>query len=262
MGRASCPILLALLVSCSGCPGGGGNGKDAADADDDADGGPDGLIDAGGPCPGQTFFTGDYVDWDSSESSFLGIFEAEVYDMANPATVELTAPNGRAELCVPAAGDRQISFVHDDYMPMVFTMDQAAADAGPFSARGLTAAQATALYTELAMAPNPDTALVVVEVLHFPGGTPVIGATVALGNAHDGAYARDSGGAWVSGATTTDGAQVLFGNVTGATAVDGDGGTYGTTTVSVIPPGGTTCVAPATLAIGKGEMASTTIACD
>jgi hypothetical protein len=263
MGRALSPVLLAFLVACSGCPGGGGTPKDATDADDDvADAGPDAPIDAFVRCPGQTFFTGDYVDWDSSESSFLGIFEAEVYDHAEPATVDLTAPNGRAELCVAATGERQISFVHDSYIPMVFTMDQEAAAAGPFSARGLTPTQAATLFAGLGATANADAALVVVEILHFPGGEPVIGASIALGNAHDGAYRKDVNGDWINDSTTTDGPEVMFLNVTGAAEVDGDGGTYGNTTLIVTPPLGTTCVAPATLALGKAQVASTTIACD
>ncbi|HTM22158.1 MAG TPA: hypothetical protein VL172_16675 [Kofleriaceae bacterium] len=256
------PLVIFVIA---GCDCGGGAAQDARDPDDGgsadaADAGPDADL---GPCPGKSYFTGDYVDWDSSETAFLGVFEASVSDREFPEIVDLTSPNGRTELCVGASGERTISMLQDSYIPLTFAADQEAIAAGPFTAHGLTPSRATDLYVELGnLPPNPDTTLVVVEVRHFPSGDPVIGAAVALSQAHDGAYTRNGGGAWVSGETTTDSAQVLFANVTGAAPVDGDGGTYGSTSVTVTPPVGTTCVGPATLPLGAGEISTTTFACD
>lgn len=55
------------------------------------------------PCMPEMQFTGEYVDWDSTLTSFKGIFGAK-FTLASDATkTTMTAPNGRFILCVPAA---------------------------------------------------------------------------------------------------------------------------------------------------------------
>jgi len=47
--------------------------------------------------------TGEYVDWDSSPATFMGIFGAQFTLRSDPSKTTTTAPNGRFILCVPVA---------------------------------------------------------------------------------------------------------------------------------------------------------------
>jgi len=255
-------LLVWSAVLAAGCSGGGAS-PDARPADAPVDAvGVDAGPDAFDRCPGELTFTGDYVDWDSSEQSFHGIFDAELHEVDDPGNSARTAPNGRGVLCVTPGVDTDVAYSHPDYLPMVFSMDAAAMAAGPFSTKGLEPARADSLFgDELSLTRNPAAAVALIEVRRFPGGEPVVGATVTLGNGHDGVFTRDAAAAWQPGATITDDAWVLFTNVDGAGQVDGDGGSYGTTSVTVTPPDGTSCVGRPAIALGAGGIAATTFAC-
>lgn len=54
------------------------------------------------PCMPEMQFTGEYVDWDSTEASFKGIFGAHFTLEGDATKTTMTAPNGRFILCVPA----------------------------------------------------------------------------------------------------------------------------------------------------------------
>jgi len=210
------------------------------------------VPDAAGPCPGEILFTGEYVDWDSTELDFLGIFDATYTELGNKTNTASTAPNGRVELCVAQATDAVFSIAHATYLDAVYTMSAEVNAAGPFSIRGLTPARADTLLADPLPTRDVGDAQVIVAVRTYPEGTPTIGAQVSLGNAHEGAFTSDANADYVSGDTTTDDAFVLFAN----TVVGG-----GQTSVTVVPPAATTCVGPSDIAVNAGELAFATFAC-
>lgn len=57
------------------------------------------------PCMPDMQFTGEYVDWDSTLTSFKGIFGAKFTVDSDPTKTTMTAPNGRFILCVHPADD-------------------------------------------------------------------------------------------------------------------------------------------------------------
>lgn len=81
-------VVVAALTVCSGCGDDGGN-------DAGVDGPPD-------TCAPLMTFTGEYVAWDSG-ASFMGIPQATFAVRGDPATTSTTAPNGRFDMCIPAA---------------------------------------------------------------------------------------------------------------------------------------------------------------
>jgi hypothetical protein len=65
-----------------------------------------GTVDAAppDPCGAQMTFTGELLDWDSGGSvGFLGVFGSNVTLRSDPSFTDLTAPNGRWEMCIPRA---------------------------------------------------------------------------------------------------------------------------------------------------------------
>jgi len=229
------PLLAAnLLAGCSDTPSGPDSGPDAYN-----------------PCgAGEVYFTGEYVDWDSTEEDFLGVAFATVAEVADPTNTSETAPNGRGSLCLPDSGAPVVTFTQslEPYLPARFTVHPAAAAAGPYSAHGLTPTRADALFGQLGVSRDEARVQVVVEVRSYPSFEPVIGATVAVGAA-DG-FTPDGSGAWVAGATTTHDAHVLFPNVDPAQPPS----------VTVTAPG-RNCSGVTSLAVAAGELAFTTFAC-
>ena len=208
--------------------------------------------DAAGPCPGGVEFTGGYEDWDSTDQDFLGIVDATYTEVGNKSNTATTAPNGRVEMCLEPIGNSVLTITHNTYLDAVYSMSSEANAAGPFAIRGLTAARADQLFTDISETRDVGDAQVIVAVRLYPGGTPVVGAQVSVGNTNDGAFTPNASGAYVSGATTTDDAFVLFAN----TQLGAD-----TTTVTVTPPNGTTCDGVANIVVAAGELAFTTFAC-
>lgn len=84
-------VPLAFALSVIACGDDGGGAADAA-----IDGPPD-------PCAPAMTFTGEYITWDSSATSFMGIFGATFTHRDDPGATDMTAPNGRFEMCIPAA---------------------------------------------------------------------------------------------------------------------------------------------------------------
>lgn len=81
--------LTLLLAACSACGDDGGGTADAAPPD---------------PCAPQMSFKGEYLDWDSGGAAgFLGIGFATFALRSDPSVMQVTPPNGRIELCIPAA---------------------------------------------------------------------------------------------------------------------------------------------------------------
>jgi hypothetical protein len=245
--------MLALLGSTA-C--GDDGGVDAADAAVDAaaaDAAPDAGPDAFVRCPGAVLFTGDYLDWDSSDAMFKGVFDATVTD-TNTAMTAQTAPNGRWELCVTAATEVAATVVQSDYLPVRVTAAAEVITAGAVSTRGLKPARADTLFSGFGFARDTADAQVLIEVRSHPSLQPVVGATVALtGATPEGSYGVDL--AWALQSATTTGASgyMFFANV----PVGG-----GSTPLTVTPPGGTTCVGPATIPLVAGEISAASFACD
>jgi len=82
--------LLLVLASAAACGDDGGTPADAS-----VDTPPD-------PCAPEMTMTGEYVDWDSTESAFHGIFGASFVHRGDPSKMATTAPNGRFLMCIPA----------------------------------------------------------------------------------------------------------------------------------------------------------------
>jgi hypothetical protein len=57
------------------------------------------------PCAPNVTFTGEFVDWDSTETSFLGIGFATFVLGTDTTVMDTTAPNGRFDLCIPKTAD-------------------------------------------------------------------------------------------------------------------------------------------------------------
>src|SRR5262245_9980480 len=82
-----CAVLVALAAGCSDAPA--------------RDGGPDAPPDTSEMCGATAvYFTGEYVDWDSSAIGFLGIFDATLTVRGDATRTDRTSPNGRWELCL------------------------------------------------------------------------------------------------------------------------------------------------------------------
>jgi hypothetical protein len=236
-------LAFAALPAC-------GDDAPGADAAVVADAGPDAF----NPCGAGNFpFTGEYVDWDSTEQDFLGIVGASVEVVGNPDLSASTAPNGRSTLCLPSGSGAVITFTQDDYLPARFTMVPTAATRGPYSMHGLTPARADTLFSpdELDAVRDTDAAQVLVEVRSYPSYEPVVGASVAVTNAEE-HYVQDASGAWVVGDTLLEGggAHVLAINVPIGQAVVAD----------VEAP--RECFGPGAIQVAAGELAFTTFGCD
>lgn len=206
--------LIAVAVSACGDDGGG---ADAAPIDGpliDAVAAVDAVPDAASLCPGQTVLTGEYVDWDSTAASFLGVFDAQVVEVGDPGNMARTAPNGRVVLCVDSGVKVDVTYTHPSYLPLRYAAAAEVIPLGGFSTRGLTPARAVTLATELGVVSLTDTQ-VLVQVHDFATDTPVSGITVGLADVtgFEKAFAMDGSGAWVESATSGAGGYVLFVNV-------------------------------------------------
>ncbi len=260
--RMHVTALVIAVGGLSGCGNGGGGGVDArADAAEVADAAPDGAPDAFERCPGQTLFTGEYIDWDSSVSNFHGVADGTVTDVTDSSRTDQTSPNGRWEVCVPSATDGLFSFTQTDYLPLLYTMNADSIAIGIPTVRGLTPARADELFSAMG-GPTRDTgkAQLMIDVRRYPADTPVEGATVNIGSTlNDGAWARDATAGLTASATTTAGGLIWFINVNTTPAQLGDVGRE--VQITVTPPGGTTCVGPATVHVEAGKMAAASFAC-
>src|SRR5688572_20923611 len=132
-------LALVTIVSlgCGGCGGGDGD-ADARPADaDDADADPDG-------CSGAQAFTGELIDFASTDETFLGVFDAVFTLRDEPTCTGTTAPNGRFVLEAP--DDHFTVFdvdAPDDYLDGIWPVGSGFA-ASP-SGRALTAADLAGL---------------------------------------------------------------------------------------------------------------------
>ena len=195
-------VLLVIAVSaCANC---GGNNNQ-----------PDAPVVGDGPCGAETYFTGEVVDWDETEASFCGVFNAKMTVHGDAARTDTTNPNGRFELCIahaattqvdlepPTGASQCVSPLGSTYsIPgIVIANQQVIATGKTFSARMITMQRVMPFFTGLGVTYDPAKAVVFVHVegtLH----------PVASSAAHDTTLAFNSG-VWAAGDT---GANVVFPN--------------------------------------------------
>jgi hypothetical protein len=214
------------IVACEGCGDDGGNGPVDAPITVDID---------NGSCGDQLRFTGEYVDWDSAEATFCGIFDALFEVQGGNGSMDTTAPNGRFDQCIsgtdpvtilditPSADDSQCANPPSPYpLGGIAVANAAMLRAGGFwSGRNFTTAREATLGVTL----DPAKAHVFV---HVDGPA----RTISLAAAH-GAAQTFSGTAWGPGDTGTD---LFFPNVdVGTTALTATGGqTIGTGDIPLV----------------------------
>jgi hypothetical protein len=212
--------LLALVVVSAACSCNGGG-------DDDADAAPptaDAPID--GPmlvCNGTTQFTGELIDFDSTTTLFMGVFDAVFTLRSMPGCTDRTAPNGRFDFQVENLDVIADIDAPPDYLDAVVIAEQEViGSSGPvISLRLLTSTRATAFYQAQGLpAFDPTRA----HVLVF---SPIDRVQLAIGAAHDTAQAGndDDGDGAFTWAAGDVGRYVLFPNVDAAqptTSLTGD----------------------------------------
>jgi hypothetical protein len=207
-------VSASIVASCSS----GEKTFDARSTDAAVDAG----IDAGRCAPG-FFVTGEYIDWDSSDVTFRGIFDASFTVQSDPTKTDKTSPNGRFELCAPNAS-RAVLTVDGPgagttaYVDGLMVIDKAVIDASAaISARSFTAARAVTFFQEQAVPTGFDAnrSQLLVNVVGTPRAVTVDAAATALSL---------NGATWGAGAT---GSTVFFANLpAGRTTVNvGSSGT-------------------------------------
>lgn len=226
-----------MLGALAACGGGGGKPSDA---------GADTPIDTPVTCGGVTAFTGDIVDWDSTEASFCGVFGAKWTVRADPACTATTAPNGRFQLQIPHQAQTSVDItppaaaspcpglsgtpMNTYQLPGVAIASDAVISAGaPFSfrARAMVQARVATLFAQIGQPLATDHGQLVVHVI----GTA---RPVALSAAHA-ATQRFDGTGWAAGDTGSD---VFFPNVDlggGAVTVSMTGASIGTGSYALDP---------------------------
>jgi len=188
-------------------------------------------------CGAGTFFTGEIVDWDSTEAKFCGVFNSSVTARGQSAPGDMSNPNGRFELCVPHQALAAIDVLHGsnqsqcttprDVYPIsaVLVAEQAVIDAGGrFSARAMTQHRQDEMFGLIGTAYSAAKAQLVV---HVDGAQRQVTISTA---GHDTTQKFD-GAAWAAGDTGSD---VFFPNVDpGATQITVTGASVGATTLTL-----------------------------
>ena len=92
------PTLLLVILAACGCSDGKTKPDAAVDAALDAR-----AIDAG-HCGSDVPFTGEDLDWDSTDAAFCGVFNAAFKVRGSTLAIEAdtTSPNGRFVMCIPS----------------------------------------------------------------------------------------------------------------------------------------------------------------
>jgi hypothetical protein len=168
-----------------------------------------------GMCGTEDFFTGEIVDWDSTDANFCGVFQA-TFTVANNTTItNLTNPNGRFQLCIPQAGQTVVNITPPtaasqcnpsvglyEIPGMAIATHAVIATGQEISTRAIGMNRVTPFFSEFGITPDPAKAIVFVHVDGTAG-------SVVVGAAHDQPLEFD-GSAWGSG---DSGVNVVFPNV-------------------------------------------------
>ncbi len=200
------PVLLALLPGCGACQ----------DITPTVDAIPD-------PCSPEMQFTGEYVDWDSSLSAFMGIFGATFTLEGDPLKSTMTAPNGRFLMCIPADNGlvSVVPMAGQTYVPGRIVVSKMVVQSDAIqSYRSFTAARAADF--------GFDPALAQVYV-HVSGGQRMVMLDSAAG-----VKKIFDGTAWIDGSVGSD---FYFGNVPGTTTTTNvsGGSSFGGGTIPLAP---------------------------
>lgn len=191
----------------------------------------DAPISSDGKCGADLEFTGEIVDWDSSDTQFCGVFGATLTARGDTSRSDTTNPNGRFELCLARSGPTHLDLVPPTgasmcsaagsyaFPGLVIANPQVIATATLFSARMIGMMRAGAMF-------DPAKAVVLV---HSEGTSHPVTSSAA----HDAAMAWD-GAQWGTG---DSGANVVFPNtdISGGTTTIGvaSGSAIGTGSVPV-----------------------------
>jgi hypothetical protein len=186
-----------------------------------------------GQCGADDFFTGELVDWDSTDADFCGVFQATFTDATTSSITNLTNPNGRFQLCIPQATQTVVNITPPTgasqcdpsvglyQIPgMVIATHAVIATGQTYSTRMFGSNREMPFFSEFGITPDPAKAIVFVHVDGTPG-------SVLVDAVHDQPLEFD-GSAWGSGDTGVD---VVFPNVTL--------GTPATTTIGFTDASGT-----------------------
>lgn len=195
-------------------------------------------------CGGATSFTGEMVDWDSTEAKFCGVNKAVWTVRGDTACTSTTAPNGRFQLQVPRQAQTLVDIVPPTAgsecpalsgTPMntyqlrgvAIASDAVISAGGAFSARALTQARVLTMATQIGAPLAADHGQLVVHV----SGTP---RQVSISAGHAMAQ-RFDGSTWAAGDTGSD---VFFPNIDlsgGVVTVSMTGTSVGTGTYTLEP---------------------------
>jgi hypothetical protein len=256
----------ALLAACGGDDDGGSpadaGGGGLSDAGVDAGSGDAGAADAGDDlCPGELTFEALVADAESS----MPVIDVEVAQVGG-SNLTASAPNGRAVLCLPAGSDAQVRSTRELYLDRLDTLSAdalaaAAAASQPYPLDVMDAVAADTLLAALGPERDGNDSLLLVSVVTYPDGQPLVGASVSIDVVdNDGAFARDASGDFAAspGAEVEDGRVLMFANV----ALTG-GGQEGRAAITVTPPEkyDGTCVGPASVELVAGGLAGALFAC-
>lgn len=229
--------VIGVLLAACGC----GEVKDKPDAAL-ADGKqPDGKPADAGKCAGAIFFTGEAIDWDSTDANFCGVFNAtlKVRNSSDPAQMDTTSPNGRFEMCIPLQTPVSI-----DVTPPTGN-NPCATNPGSYALKGIAVANAqveakltgtdvfrirafstnrqTAFYAQIGALYDSTRGALMVHV----AGTQV---PIAISVMHD-QVERYDGTTWSAGNTGTD---VYFPNIpVGTASIQVPSGTDGAISVPI-----------------------------
>jgi hypothetical protein len=235
-------IYLAMTIGLTSC----GPSPGTADAaiDGAPDGAPDAVPDAAG-CGADLFFTGEYLDWSSTTTTFLGLGGTTWSVRGDTSRTDVSNFNGRVELCISRTGNSVIDAVDTAnplvYLDGVFVVDPAVflPSGSYFSAKNFTTTAAEDFYQQTFGA-GFDAARGHLLVQKLGPPIPITsslgGTAVAVDNADD--------LTWTPG---NSGGLVLFANI------DLSSGTQ--TTLS----SGTAFVGPTTIQLEPGKLTMTTI---
>jgi len=167
-----------------------------------------------GQCGTEDFFTGEVVDWDSTNQTFCGVFGAMLQVEGDASRSDTTNPNGRFQLCLAQADQTVIDVLPpsaaSECAPqagayqlggMVIATHAVIASGQVNSLRMIGATRAASFFSQFGSGLDNTKAIVFVHVDGTPG-------TVISSAAHDPPIEFD-GSAWGSGDT---GVYVVFPN--------------------------------------------------
>ena len=191
-------------------------------------------------CGANLFYTGEYVDWDSSDAQFLGIFNATwaVADDTTSRPVAHTAPNGRFLLCINSGTDPSITITpdptntgsngSDTYLPGVALAKHLQIASGIItSTRSMRLSRAASLFQQIGDGTSAYDAAKGQLFVHASGSAVAVALSISAASLAPQAYGI--GEAWAAGSAGT---YVYFPNIeltgptvtlSAASAIDGTG---------------------------------------